>query len=177
MSLARSFKVNRYLMVANVTLMICLIGLLVWDWALGSNSETLEANRLVLKDEQGNPSIILQGDAKNTLITLNDQYGNVRGSLVQKMLADLNAYGGYSVATQPTKAPKRKYFWIGGSYGASKGIYTKRAGSAVPMFVAVSTTPTYGKRFRWKELANTYSKQRLEYHAKRAIAQAIRRRK
>lgn len=105
-----------------------------------------------------------------------DRYGNVRGSLVQKMLADLNAYGGYSVATRATGARKRQYFWIGGAYGLPNGIYVKRGTTSVAMFVAVSTTPTYGKRFRWKELSSTYTKQRLNYHADRAIAQAIRKR-
>ena len=78
MSLARVLKVNRFLMVTNFALLICLIGIFVWNWFLGFSGDTLEASRIILRGENGIPSIIMQGDAENTLLTLNDQEGNVR---------------------------------------------------------------------------------------------------
>ena len=78
MSLARALKINRFLMVANFALLICLLGVFLWGWLQGSSADTLEANRLILKGESGIPSIIMQGDTENTLLTLNDQQGNVR---------------------------------------------------------------------------------------------------
>jgi len=78
MSLARALKVNRFLMVANFALLICLLGIFGWSWFQAPSGDTLEASRIVLRGENGVPSIIMQGDAENTLLTLNDQEGNVR---------------------------------------------------------------------------------------------------
>ena len=78
MSLARALKVNRFLMVANFALLICLVGIFAWNWFGGASGDTIEASRIVLRGESGAPSIILQGDDENTLMTLNDKEGNVR---------------------------------------------------------------------------------------------------
>ena len=81
MTFARAIKVNRFLMIANFVLLICLLTVFGWNMFHDSSSETLEASRIVLRGENGVPSIIMQGDAENTLLTLNDQEGNVRMQL------------------------------------------------------------------------------------------------
>lgn len=80
MSLAGSFRLNRFLMISNSFLLVCLLIFGVWQWK-GLLSDTIEASRIILRDKNGVPSIIMQGDGENTLLTLNDNEGNVRMQL------------------------------------------------------------------------------------------------
>lgn len=114
-----------------------------------------------------------------------DAYGNVKGSVVSKMLADIGGYGRYSGDAANTgsgvagkrRSARRKvpiYFWA--TIKGTKGIWRKVWDTPVPQFVAVSKTPTYAKRFRFHAVISVYSLRRMAYHADRAIAQQIRRR-
>lgn len=122
-----------------------------------------------------------------------DGFGNIRGSVAQKMLADIGAneqYAGDSANTNPNdrmvrgrkgKPVKRrgkviKYFWIDRP-GQAKGIYRKTKDGMVPVMVAVRGPLNYVKRYRWDEVIRSYAAKRAGYHARRAVDQAIARRR
>jgi hypothetical protein len=112
-----------------------------------------------------------------------DAYGNVSGSEISKMIADIGAYNQYAgdaANTKAAKLAKRKdagrYIWVrrkGLTKSGARGIYRKVGTQLLPVMVVVSKAPRYAKRFRWQEVASSYVARRTEYHARRAIAQAI----
>ena len=78
MSLARTLKIYRLLMISNCALLVFLVGFMAWNFIEEDSGDVIEARRIVLRGENGEPSMVLQGDEDNTLITLNDREGNVR---------------------------------------------------------------------------------------------------
>lgn len=78
MSLSRALRMNRILLVINVVILSLFIGYVFWGADLGSTQDIIEAKRIVLRGANGVPSMVLQGDSDNTLMTLNDSEGNVR---------------------------------------------------------------------------------------------------
>ncbi len=78
MSLSKTLKINWVLMVINVFALLLISGFFIWNWNQNQGGKTIEARRIILRGAHGNPSIILQGDQENTLITLNDDKGNIR---------------------------------------------------------------------------------------------------
>ena len=79
MTFRQIVRFNRIFFVANLALFL---GVILF-FALGApflirSEGTIEANRIILKGESGNPNVILQGDDEHTLMTFNDQDGNVR---------------------------------------------------------------------------------------------------
>jgi len=113
-----------------------------------------------------------------------DAFGNVPGPQVSRMIADIGAYNlwsGDAANTKLANLAKRKhgagqYFWVGRSTRTAagvRGIFKRVGKQIIPMFVVVSKTPRYTKRFRWNEIAKLYTAKRIQYHAQHAIAQAI----
>jgi hypothetical protein len=112
-----------------------------------------------------------------------NSYGNVKPSEVGKMIADLGAYQQATRDARNTKYTtwaKRKggarYIWIRRkSASQASGIFLKAGNTITPMFV-VTGEPRYSKRFRFVETVQKYALKRINYHADRAIDQAIRKR-
>jgi hypothetical protein len=119
--------------------------------------------------------------------------GNVTGAQSMKILADLGGLGQYAgdasntatndrtVRGRKGRAVRRKgrkvvYFWLrnAGSSGRISGVFRKNGDQLIPVMVVVKRAPPYVKRLRWQEIVNSYSAKRVEYHARRAIAQAMR---
>jgi hypothetical protein len=116
-----------------------------------------------------------------------DSFGNFKGSEVMRMIADIgagNQFAGDSANTGTKNKAKRGkagvYIWLraahGLQYGRPKGIYRRVGRKIMPVMVVVRSAPTYAKRYRWQEIVQSYTKRRIQYHAQRAIDQAIRRR-
>jgi hypothetical protein len=114
-------------------------------------------------------------------------YGNVAASEISRMLADIGAYNQYAGDASNTKLAtlaKRKgagrYIWLGAGHALQhnrvRGIYKKVGRKIIPVMVVITKAPRYSKRLRWDEVARLYSARRINYHADRAIAQAISRR-
>ena len=67
MEYKKLLKWNRLLIIVNI---LILTGFTV-TYFLDRRGDEIEARRIVLRGDSGVPSIILQGDDENTLITLN----------------------------------------------------------------------------------------------------------
>ena len=78
MSLSKVLKINRILMMINGCALFLIGTGIIFYWNQNQGNKVIEANRIILRGSDGNPSIILQGNQENTLITLNDDKGNVR---------------------------------------------------------------------------------------------------
>lgn len=80
MSIKQIIRFNRILFVANLAVFLGLAGFFIFGGShlFERGGGTLEANRIVLRGESGVPTMILQGDDENTLMTLNDLNGNIR---------------------------------------------------------------------------------------------------
>lgn len=80
MSIKQIIRFNRFLFAANLAVFLGLAGFFIFGMNsfFSGSSGTLEGNRLVLKGKSGVPTVILQGDDGNTLMTFNDEQGNVR---------------------------------------------------------------------------------------------------
>jgi hypothetical protein len=113
-----------------------------------------------------------------------DSYGNVSGSEISRMLADIGAYNQYAgdaantkLATLAKRKAAGRYIWLGAGHalqhGRTRGIYKKIGRQIVPVMVVVKKAPRYAKRLKWNEVAKLYIARRIDYHAKRAIAQTI----
>lgn len=79
MTFRQIVRFNRIFFVLNFALFL---GVTLF-FALGApflihSGGNIEATRIVLKGESGNPNVILQGDDEHTLMTFNDKEGNVR---------------------------------------------------------------------------------------------------
>jgi len=77
MSLARTFRINRILLVTNCVLLVGVVSVSLWK-GFSSTGGTIEANRIVLKGKSGAPHLVLQGDDAHPLMTFHDKEGNVR---------------------------------------------------------------------------------------------------
>lgn len=93
-----------------------------------------------------------------------DSYGNVKGQVIQKMLADLRANG-----------RRGQNFVVLGRPGQEKGIYTKVGDEWFP-FLAFVSPKTYTDRFGFYERANAEVSQKfvgiLDEEIDRALAKA-----
>jgi len=79
MSIKQIIRFNRIFFVANLAVFVGIAALFVFGATdLFQPSGTLEVNRIVLRGTSGVPTMVLQGDDENTLMTLNDSQGNVR---------------------------------------------------------------------------------------------------
>ncbi|MGE0198102.1 MAG: hypothetical protein AB7N99_00590 [Simkaniaceae bacterium] len=79
MSIKQIIRFNRIFFVANLAVFVGIAALFVFGATdLFQPSGTLEVNRIVLRGASGVPTMVLQGDDENTLMTLNDSQGNVR---------------------------------------------------------------------------------------------------
>jgi hypothetical protein len=115
-----------------------------------------------------------------------DQYGNMRGSVISKMIADLGAYNQYAGDAANTGsgvrrksigrqlATAKKYVWA--KFGATHVIALKTAMRFVPMMIVVNKAPRYAPRFRFREVAMSYANRRAAYHAEREVEATIARR-
>jgi hypothetical protein len=115
-----------------------------------------------------------------------DAYGNVKPSEVGRMIADIGAFQqGARDAWNTKRANLAKgkgrnragiYFWLRRkSKGAASGIFRRIGNQIAPMFI-ITREPRYKKTFRWADTVKRYTATRIDYHAQRAIAQAIRKR-
>ena len=99
-----------------------------------------------------------------------DSFGNVSRRTVAIMMQSLKGKG------------KGAYIWgvVQGKRGPVAGVWITAAWKArrpgALALVAVDATPTYGKVFDFYGVAKQWSKQRIDYHARRAIETQIARR-
>jgi hypothetical protein len=107
-----------------------------------------------------------------------DAYGNVTGSVVSKMIADIGAYGQYAgdaantgTGIRTKRAAKRKYIWV--KLKNVKGIFLKSGTQITPQMIVIKRAPRYAPRFRFYDVAKSYAARRINYHASRAVAQQI----
>jgi hypothetical protein len=107
-----------------------------------------------------------------------DQYGNMRGSVISKMIADLGAYNQYAGDAANTGWGARtkpiKYVWA--KFGNTHVIALKTARRFVPMMIVVNKAPRYAPRFKFREVAMSYANRRAAYHAEREVQATIARR-
>lgn len=75
MSFARQFRWNQLLFIFNALIFVVLLGVVYLNFR---QQGVIEARRIILRGENGQPNLILQGDNEHTLITLNDKEGKVR---------------------------------------------------------------------------------------------------
>jgi hypothetical protein len=79
MTFRKIFLFNRIFFILNVALFLGVILFFILGAPfLMHSGGTIEANRIVLKGESGIPNMVLQGDDGHTLMTFNDQEGNIR---------------------------------------------------------------------------------------------------
>lgn len=79
MTMRNMIRFNRILLIANLLLLIGLIGCFSFGSSFLMHPKgTIEARRLVLKGESGKSNIVLQGDDENIVMTFNDGEGNTR---------------------------------------------------------------------------------------------------
>jgi len=105
-----------------------------------------------------------------------NRYGNVPGGTASKMLNDIGVFAGRSGFSSTTKATKVKYIWNevrtrGG--GTVKGIWlkskvTKKSTLKLQMLV-VDAKPRYAKRFRFHQVAESWSKKVASVFARKSV--------
>jgi hypothetical protein len=78
MRFSRIIRFNRFLLVVNLLVLVLIGTFFALDCSKKGQGDILEARRIILRGENGIPSIILQGDDENTLMTLNDKNGQAR---------------------------------------------------------------------------------------------------
>lgn len=77
-SFKKIFRLNQALFLINVVLLIVACGLFTLFFLSGGRSDVIDARRIVLRSEEGTPTVVLQGDKESTLLTLNDAQGQPR---------------------------------------------------------------------------------------------------
>lgn len=112
-----------------------------------------------------------------------DEYGNVKGGLVSRILSDLGAFSeaGYT-ANRVTKRKARssgrtfkrssRYFSVAPGGRGQPGIYTITAGGVRPVFIYVREA-RYVQRFPFDELAYGHAQKRFAGEYDKAMARAL----
>ena len=78
MSFSRVLKFNRYIFFANISIFIATVAIFILSLQPSKQNGFIEARRIVLKGENGTPSMILQGDNESALLVMNDSQGRIR---------------------------------------------------------------------------------------------------
>ena len=110
-----------------------------------------------------------------------DQYGNVTGGFVQKVLSSLGAQSDtYANMTKRSKAKaeaagRSREFFIGTSPSGAQqlGIWERRGRRLWPIFIIVDRAPMYKQRLRFYEIANEVYNREYQKLFKDALADAI----
>lgn len=137
-------------------------------------SETwLRRRRFIRNDEFLMPSRTMPRDA----------FGNVRGSTMQKMLADVGAFTGAEGFESTTRDARAKYIFgtVGGRRGRQvKGIWRVEGGRRNMergrwhlMMIVVKKPPLYQKRFDFFGIAKSYAAQNWRRVADEYVARAL----
>lgn len=105
-----------------------------------------------------------------------NKYGNITGSMASKMLNDIGAFRSRSGFASTTMPGKVKWMWKevrSRKGGTVKGIwdkskFQKKRHGALAMLV-VKGSPTYAKRFRFREVARSHSEKAKPYFARKTV--------
>ena len=107
-----------------------------------------------------------------------DAYGNVRGSFVVKVLSALKAqHDPLQNQTARSGARKRRkgadqFFVIDPKGGKAPGIWTRRGGQAIPVFLFIHA-PTYRKRFDFFGAGMSYAEKQFIVELERAFSEGF----
>lgn len=105
-----------------------------------------------------------------------NKFGNITGNMASKMLNDIGAFRSSSGFTSTTMPGKVKWIWkevrsrkgkpLKGIWDKAK-LQKKRPGALAMMVVKGS--PTYAKRFRFREVARSHSEKAKPYFARKTV--------
>lgn len=107
-----------------------------------------------------------------------DAYGNVRGSFVSKVMSALKAqHDPLQNETSRSGARKRrkgaeKYFVLPGKGGSAPGIWTRRGGQMLPVFLFIHA-PHYRQRFDFFGRGMSYAEQQFVVELERAFSEGF----
>lgn len=107
-----------------------------------------------------------------------NKFGNITGHMASKMLSDIGTSERNTSVRSTTKKTKSRFVWaeVKGKRGQVRGIWeTKKLYKPGKIqlgalwMVVVRKQPTYGKRFRYKELARIWGNRSKAYFARKTV--------